>query len=504
MRKGYKFLLGLLSCLCLETYAQQAPRFITDSLDTYINQGLKDWNVPGLAIAVIKDGKVVVMKGYGVKDLDTKEPVDENTLFMIASNTKLFTATAIAQLEYHKKLSIDDKVTKYIKDFSLYDKNATNLVTLRDLLSHRIGTKTFQGDFVFWNSNLSRQQIMYKMRLLKPTGVFRKSFGYCNSCVLTAGEVIPVVSRMPWEVYIYDSLLMPLQMNNTHTLGQGITQRANVAKPYATFFTPAPIRVPYDNVDNIGAAAGMVSNINDMTHWLQMQIDSGRYNSTRILPWSVLQRTREKNTIVRTSTPRESYGLGITIEDYRSREVYYHTGGASGFVSNTCFVPDAKLGIVILTNADNHYLYEALRYQILDAYLGASYINQSKKFLKDFLPVQQKQLKSVAAWRMRVKGTRPPLPLEQYTGTYTNELYGNIEVSRKAGGNHLLIDLKGTNNLKGALQYMDNDEWLLTSSNLTYGIFPVKLKADNNGSISVQIRTNEYIDYDTYTFVKSK
>ena len=163
MHKGYRFLVGLLLLISSKTFAQQPPLFITDSLDAYITQGLKDWNVPGLAIAVVKDGKVVVMKGYGVRDLDTREPVDENTLFMIASNTKLFTATAIAQLEYNKKLSVDDKITKYIKDFALYDRTASNLVTLRDLLSHRIGTKTFQGDFVFWNSNLSRQEIIKKM-----------------------------------------------------------------------------------------------------------------------------------------------------------------------------------------------------------------------------------------------------------------------------------------------------------------------------------------------------
>jgi CubicO group peptidase (beta-lactamase class C family) len=252
-------MLGLWSVINAQ---QSAPSFITDSLDTYIQQGLKDWNIPGLAIAIVKDGKTVVMKGYGVRDVESKEPVDENTLFMIASNSKLFTGTSIAQLDYRKKLSLDDKVSKYINGYELYDKNSSQLVTIRDLLSHRIGTKTFQGDFVFWNSKLSRSTIMYRMRLLKPVGVFRQDYGYCNGCFLTAGEVIPVVTGKPWEVYVYDSLLMPLKMNNTHTLAQGMSQRPNAARPYTSAFTGQLTRIPYDNVDNLGPAGSMVSSVN--------------------------------------------------------------------------------------------------------------------------------------------------------------------------------------------------------------------------------------------------
>jgi len=154
---------------------KKSPSFIQDSLDYYITEGLKDWNIPGLSIAIVKDGKTVVMKGYGVRDIETKEPVDENTLFMIASNSKLFTGTALAQLEYNEKLSLDDKVGKYLKGYTLYDKNTSELVTIRDLLSHHLGTRTFQGDFVFWNSNLGRQQIINRMKLLKPSEIFRQS-----------------------------------------------------------------------------------------------------------------------------------------------------------------------------------------------------------------------------------------------------------------------------------------------------------------------------------------
>lgn len=294
-----KFILLLIvPCLLLTAAYSQQPSFISDSLDNYIQQGMKDWNIPGLAIAVVKDGKVVVMKGYGVRDLASKEPVDENTLFMIASNSKLFTATALSQLEYDKKLSLNDKITKFFPDYRVYDTTTTELVNIRDMLSHHLGTKTFQGDFTFWNSKLNRQQIMYRMRFLKPSQNFRQSYGYCNSCFLTAGEIIPVVSGKPWEVYVYDSIVEPLQMSRTHTLGYGMAQMPDAAKPYTNAFSKNIVELPYDQIDNLGPAGSMVSCVNDLSHWLLMQLDSGRYMGKQILPWPVVQRTREMNTVI--------------------------------------------------------------------------------------------------------------------------------------------------------------------------------------------------------------
>jgi CubicO group peptidase (beta-lactamase class C family) len=165
----------LLAALAAGSLAQaQAPAFITDSLDAYIQRGLADWSLPGLSIVVVKDGKVAVMKGYGVRDIRERKPVDAQTLFMIASNTKLFTGTALAHLETLGRLSLNDKVTKFFPDYRLYDSTTTRMVTVRDMLTHRIGTKTFQGDFTFWNTNLSRPEIMKRMRLLPPSQVFRQ------------------------------------------------------------------------------------------------------------------------------------------------------------------------------------------------------------------------------------------------------------------------------------------------------------------------------------------
>jgi CubicO group peptidase (beta-lactamase class C family) len=487
------------------SYSQQ-PSFITDSLDSYIQQGMKDWNIPGLAIAIVKNGKIVAMKGYGVRDVETKEPVDENTLFMIASNSKLFTATSLAQLEYDKKISLDDKITKYFPDYRLYDTTTTELVNIRDMLSHHLGTKTFQGDFTFWNSSLSRRQIMNKMRYLKPSQNFRQSYGYCNSCFLTAGEIIPVASGKPWEVYVYDSIVEPLAMSNTHTLGYGMSEMPDAAKPYTNTFSKDIVELPYDRIDNLGPAGSMVSCVNDLSHWLMMQLDSGRYNGKQILPWQVIQRTREMNTVISSKKHPYlpihvvGYCLGVEVTDYAGKQVYWHTGGADGFVTNVCFVPEENLGITILTNNDNQSFFELLRYRILDAYLQRPYVNLSKMMLENFVRNHQQKLNKIDSLRERVEGNKPTLPLNAYTGIYENELYGTINIT--ADNNDLKIKFNGHANLIGKLQYMDNDEWLLTYNHPAFGIFPIKFKIDGSKVESVDIKVNDFIEFDPYTFTR--
>lgn len=233
------------------------------------------------------------------------------------------------------------------------------MVTIKDMLTHRIGTKTFQGDFTFFNGNASRNSIIYKMRYLKPTGIFRQDYGYCNSCYLTAGEIIPEVTGQPWEVYIYDSIIMPLGMTQTLTLSKGITQIKNAAKAYTTAFTGNLTQVPYDTWDNLAPAASIVSNVNDLSHWLMMQLNNGKYNNQQIIPTAAILKTRD--IAIAVSSRKSSiypinfrgYGLGVFAADYNGKQMYWHTGGASGMVSNVCFVPEEKLGIAILTNNDN-------------------------------------------------------------------------------------------------------------------------------------------------------
>jgi CubicO group peptidase (beta-lactamase class C family) len=500
-----KMLLSLVFIVVHQLVFSQ-PSFIKDSLDSYIKNGLRDWDVPGLSIVVVKDGSVVVMKGYGFRDIQSKKPVDENTLFMIASNTKLFTGTALALLETRGVLSLNDKITKYFPGYRLYDSTSTKLVTIRDMLSHRIGTKTFEGDFTFWNTSLTRQEIMKRMRLLKPVQIFRQDYGYCNSCYMTAGQIIPVVTGKQWENFVHDSIIAPLEMSHTMVLSTGVEKQANVATPYTTSYTNEVRQVPFDNWNNLAPAASIISNVNDLSHWLLMHLDSGRYNGKRILPWQALQKTRDINIV--TSSRKSAifpmhirgYGLGLNVADYNGRQVYWHTGGAGGIVSNVCFVPEENLGIAILTNNDNQNFFELLRYQILDAYLGVPYVNRSLSQLQAFKAGMEQQVNEINGWKARVKGSKPELPMAAYAGVYTNQLYGNITVSQI--GNQLKINFETKPDLSATLDYMDNGEWLMQYNNILYGIFAVKFDIGNAKVKSITTRQNEFVEYDPYTFIK--
>lgn len=492
--------------LTLTAFAQQ-PKFITDSLDSYIEEGLKDWNLPGLALVIVKDGKVVVKKGYGVKNIESREAVDSNTLFMIASNTKLFTGIALAQLEYNGKLSIDDKIIKYFPDFKLYDSLTTLQTSIRDLLSHRIGTQTFQGDFTFWNSSLTSREIRNKMRLLKPKGIFRQDYGYCNSCYMTAGDVIPILTGKPWEVYVYDSLIVPAKMLNTHALSMGIEQRENVATPYTNSFSPTLKKVPYDHWDNLAAAASIVSNVDDLSRWLTLQLDSGRLNGKQVIAWPVLQKSRDVNIILSSRKSAflpmhfRGYGLGLMAADYNGRQLFWHTGGASGMVSGVCFVPEENLGIAILTNQDNQSFFEMLRYQILDAYLGVPYINRSKQYLSNFTKAREKELADINSWKdsaaLRIT---PPAPLSAFSGEYENELYGKLTISIK--DHYLKLKFHSHKNLTASLKYMGNNRWLLEYDNIEYGILPVSFSFEKNKPTAIDLKANDFIDYSWYRFQK--
>ncbi len=491
------------------------PTFINDSLFSYILRGLSQWQVPGLAIVIIKDGQIVLRRGFGVKDITTNELVDEQTAFFIASNSKLFTGTALAQLEYEKKLSLDDKITKYYPEYQLYEKTSTELVTIKDMLSHRIGTKTFQGDFTFWNSDLSRDEIMRRMRYLQPTNPFRQDYGYCNSCFLTAGQIIPKVTNRQWEEYITENILAPLGMNNSYALSNGIEERVkNIAVPYSTSFTNQLKVVPYDKWDNLAPAASIVSNVKDLTNWLNFQLDSGKYNGKQVMPWPVLQKTRDVNII--TGSRKSSllpvhfrgYGLGLFSADYNGRQIYWHTGGAAGMVSNVCFVPEEKLGIAILTNNDNQNFFECLRYQVLDAYLGMPYIDRSKQQLGDFNKEMKTQVQEVADWNKQAtdfkakNGATTLVGKESFIGTYNNELYGSLTIT-KNNEYEYAIKFNAHQNLEATLKPLNKTDWLLIYKNIEYGIFVTKFAFDEAGKTkSIKIKANDFVEYDSYIFSK--
>lgn len=484
------------------------PSFITDSLDKYMDREMQRWNVPGMAVAVIKDGKVVVMKGYGIKDAFAKDSqdnrVNEYTLFQIASNSKAFTGTSIAILDYQKRLSLEDKVTKWMPDFKLYSPEATNLATIRDMLSHRIGFKTFQSDFLNWGCKLSRKELITNMRNVKPEHDFRTTYGYCNAGFLTAGEIIPLVTDTSWDDYLKHHFFVPLKMDRTSTTWNSFTSDKNACKPH-TVFEGKYVALKPTNIDNFGPAASINSCINDLAHWLQMQLDSGRYEGKNVVPFQALAETRKSNMIVRDfngpGSNFQTYGLGWFMYDFQGHRVIRHDGGADGFVTTTCFVPSKNLGIVVLSNTDANSLYAALRNQILDAYFEQEYSNVSLKYYNATKPGVEQEEKEIRELReAAAKKPKSKYDLKDYTGTFTNEVYGQINIVME--NNLPVIQFTNHTGLTGKLEPLGGNDFLCTYSIPTYGVKKLSFIEKGTKIAGITVKVNDFIDYLEYTFTK--
>ena len=503
------FIIALLSLFPFFTtyHAEAQNSFINDSLDIYVQREMSRWQIPGVSVAIVKDGKVVVSKGYGVKENGKPGNVDENTLFMIASNTKAFTGTSLAMLDYEKRLSLDDKVAKWMPTFQLYDELATRETTIRDLLCHRIGLETFQGDFLNWGSNLSRKELIDRFHLHKPTYSFRSKWGYCNLAFLTAGEIIPLVTDTSWDDYIYYHFLKPLKMNHTSTKFDMLLKDENACKAH-TLVEEKIVTIPYASIDNLGPAASINSCVKDLSNWLLMNIDSGKFEGNTIVPWQALFNARSSQMVEREprsslfpSTHFITYGLGWELEDYKGRKIIYHGGGADGFVTSTCIVPEEKLGIAVLTNTDANGFYEALRKQIIDAYIDAPYRNYSAIYhqrRKGSSDQEQKQLKE---WKQLVsKKNKMPVTDQSFVGKYRNDVYGLAEIKNSNG--KLTIYFEHHPTLAGTLEYLENNEMLCSFSIPTYGTKSFPFETAEGKVKSIIITVNDFIDLMEYPFEK--
>lgn len=485
------------------------PVFVTDSLDSYIHREMQRWQVPGLAIAIIKDGKIVLCKGYGVTQAGKTNKVDEYTLFQIASNSKAFTGTSIALLNYQKRLILDEKVTKYMPDFKLFDDTYTKQCTVRDLLCHRIGLQTFQGDFLNWGSNLTQKEIIQHLALSKPVYPFRYKYGYCNAAFITAGELIKNVTDTIWDDFIKYHFFEPLQMKHTNTTYQMISNDANACIPH-TLVNGKLVTMPFTNIDNMGPSASINSCVRDMANWLLFQLDSGRFDGKQIVPFTVLSETRKSNMISSDVNSRifkskhfSTYGLGWQSYDYESRRIWEHSGGANGFVTKTEFIPEENLGVLVYTNTDMNSLYDALVKQVIESYLHVPYRNLSEMY---FIPTQksrlaeQKELDSLT--RLTQSKNKPLIDLQNYVGIYNNSFYGNVEV--KLTKEKLTLHFSHHPNNIGSLAYLDNNTFLCTYSDVTCGVQVLPFVVEKNIVKGITIKVNDFIDYMSYDFIKVK
>jgi CubicO group peptidase (beta-lactamase class C family) len=506
-----KILLVLLVVVSASAFSQtdSLPSFVRDSLDNYVTRALADWEIPGVGVCIVKNGKVVFMKGYGVKDYESKEKVDENTLFMIGSNSKAFTATALAMLDVDKKLSLDDNVTKWIPEFKLDNKAAGEQAIIRDLLCHRIGFRTFQGDFTYWTSNLTREEVIEKMSHIKATYPFRTNYGYTNAAFVTAGQIIPKATGMQWEDFIKTRIFDPLDMKSTLALSKDLPNASNKCSPY-TKAEGKLVKIPFGIIDNLAPAGSISSSIKDMSHWVIMQLDSGKYNGRQVVPWRAIAQTRFPHSIIGGNARSlfneghfSLYGLGWFLQEYCGRQIVAHTGGVNGFVTSVTLIPEEKLGIIVFTNTDQNSFYEALKWEIMDAYLGKPYRNYSKVYLgfyksqSIFEMQKDKTLKDSAALHLKTE-----LPLQSYAGNYVNDVYGNMSVVVEKG--ELKMKFSHHPDMYAKLESLGGNRFYATFTDPEFSkaIFPFHIE---NGQVkSVTVKVADFVEYNPYEFVKTR
>lgn len=501
------FIAGTLSVLSVCAQNADRSKFISDSLQTYINKALTDWRIPGAAVCIVKDNKVVMMRGYGVKELGLNNRVDENTLFMIGSNTKAFTATALAMLQTQKKLSLDDKITKYIPSFKLDNAAAGEMTTVRDLLCHRIGFMTFQGDFTFYNTDLTREQIIAKMALVKAKYPFRTTWGYTNSAFLTAGQVIPAVTSRSWESWIKDYIFAPLGMGNTIALTKQMPGAFNKTAAH-TIVDGRLTAIPYCQIDGLAPAGAISSSANDLSKWVLCLLNNGKVGNRQIIPEAAIEATREPQDVVGNigflngEKDYQLYGLGWFLTTYAGHRIVMHGGGVNGYLSSVTLIPDEHLGIIVLTNTDQNEFFNALRWDVMDAYFKLPYHNYNDFFLKRFKAHESSELALDRRRHDTIAMNHPAaLPLSAYAGKYYNELYGNMTVT-VGDANDLDMRFEHHTRMYAHLQALGGNRFYVTFSDPELGkaVFPFTV---NNGVVnSVRVKVADFVEYTPYDFKK--
>lgn len=462
--------LSVLALLLPVAAAAQSPASAAPAaLDRYVQQVMGDFDVPGLALAVVKDGRVVAAKGYGVRTLGRPERVDAHTLFGIASNTKAFTATALGLLVEEGKVEWDRPVIDYLPWFRLSDPYVTQEITVRDLLVHRSGLGLGAGDLLWWpSSTYTRDSIARRLRYIPLATSFRSAYAYDNVLYLIAGQVIEAVSGMSWEDFVRSRILEKVGMSESKVRHGAAAGGGNVASPHALVNGRLQPVKPFDS-DNTNPAGGIVASATDMAKWLITQLDSGRVNDTVRLfsPGTTRQLWQMVTPIPIGRYPPElaplqpqfsGYALGLAVRDYRGHKLVNHSGGLPGYVSRVMMLPDLRLGVAVLTNSESPAM-EAIALRVLDTCLGADF-DWGGGWKR--VSARQDSLTRAAdaqAGAARDSSAGPSLPTARYAGTYRDPWYGEITIQPEGAG--LVLRFSHTPDLVGDLVHWQYDTFLV-------------------------------------------
>lgn len=421
--------------------AQQTDDRI-QQLEAYLDTSRAEWQVPGLAIAVVQNGRPLLVKGYGIRQTGSTAEVTEETLFAAASTTKAMTAAAMGILVDEGKVKWDDKVVDHMPDFQLSDPFITRELRVRDLFTHNAGLGN--ADFLWFNSDLTSEEILDRMRYAEPAYPFRGGYTYQNIMYLAAGELIERLSGMPWELFVQERLFDPIGMYQTYASREASLDQAN--RSVAHYEIDGEVTAIEDSsADAIAPAGAVWSSVADMSRWLLFVLDSARVDGRPLLqaatykewlrPQIVIPPRQFYPTVQLTQPHWTTYALGWFQHDYRGRFVSFHTGSLPGTTAIAAILPEADLGVYIFGNLDHAELRHALMYKVFDIFAfddSSRDWSAEVKALYDQLDQNaEKQRKESLA--KRVLNTRPSKALSEYAGTYTDPFYGEVMVVLKDG-----------------------------------------------------------------------
>lgn len=442
----------------------------TADIGAVVERARRAFEVPGIAVAVVKDGRVVLSKGYGVRKLGDSAPVTSQSLFRIASNTKAFTTAALAMLVDEGKLRWDDRVVDHMPAFQMWDPYVTREMTIRDLLTHRSGLGLGAGDLMFWPAtDFTRDEIIRRIRFLKPASSFRSKYAYDNLLYLVAGQMIPILTGKSWEQFVQERIFDPLGMAHTNASTPALVAAADVATPHARA-DGRLVALPQTNHDNNAPAGSINSCADDLARWMILQLGRGgklfsparskeMWSAQTILPIAELPKGAPE-ALLAAQPQFHAYGLGWMLSDYRGRKMVYHTGVLAGYVSRTTLIPDLNLGVVVLTNAEEPGAHAAVAYSIVDGYLGVAPPVDWVDALQRLTRIEAAE---GAAEERRAAGSRntashPSLPLARYAGRYRDPWYGDVVVEERGG--KLGISFSRTKQLSGELEHWQYDTFV--------------------------------------------
>ncbi|MFD2937655.1 serine hydrolase [Spirosoma flavum] len=432
---------GLLFVLLVSQWIKGWTQPITArQLDQLVQRNRTLCHIPGIAVAIIKDGKLIHCKGYGLRSLRTKQPVTPQTLFGIASNSKAFTAAAIALLMEEGKLQWDDRVNKYLPNFRLYDTLASQQLTIRDLVSHRSGLPTQAGDLMHDpdSTNFTLEDILYNQRFIRPASSFRSQFAYSNNGYLVAGAIVARVSGMSWENFVEQRILGPLGMTQSAASFQGCQTNPNLIDAHKRIGDSVRVVARYGSTLD-DAAGGIYSSIEEMSRWVLLFLNQGRYGpalSKRFLPEPLLADLVAPQTIIPVQQPGSyrthfaAYGLGWFLSDVKGYKEIAHSGQDVGMVSAVTMVPELGLGVIVLTNSESGAA-SAINDQIVDSYIGI--VGQDRTgIMYQREQAQQRATQTILdsiQQQVARQASVSQADLASYVGVYRDRWFGKIDIT---------------------------------------------------------------------------